>query len=204
MRKGICVPMMTLCLLLTACGGAEKEKADLRQQYQDMAGCEMEATVTCTQFERVWEAQLRCEYDPAGETRVEVLSPENIAGVTAVLEGEELTLEYEDLCLDAGTLSSQHISPMACLPRLMSALRDGWLLEENEEKWGEEPCLRLTVDQSGADGGKILSTVWLRQSDGTPLQGEVSVDGEIILTAEFTRFAFYDTIEDQGEQSSST
>ena len=57
-----------------------------------------------------------------------------------------------------------------------------------------DAILRITVDQSGIQDGKILSTLWLRQDDGTPLRGEISVDGEIILTAEFTGFAFYDTI----------
>ena len=73
-------------------------------------------------------------------------------------------------------------------------LPDGWLLEENREQWGEIPCLRLSLDQSGADGGKIISTVWLRTEDGTPLRGEIAVDGENILTAEFTKFAFCDTM----------
>ena len=77
-------------------------------------------------------------------------------------------------------------------------VRDGWLLEENEEAWNDVPCRRLTVDQSGTQNGKIVSTVWLRQEDGTPLRGEISVEGEIILTAEFTSFAFYDTIDEQG------
>ena len=76
----------------------------------------------------------------------------------------------------------------------MNALRDGWLLEENKETWDDVPCLRITVDQSGAQDGKIVSTVWLRQDDGTPLRGEIAVDGENILTAEFTSFAFCDTI----------
>ena len=191
--------MMTL-LLLSACGRkSEQEAADLRDRYHDMAGCAMEAVVTCSQGDRQWQAELRCEYVPDGKTTVEVLSPETIAGVRAVLEGEELTLEYEDLCLDAGTLSSQSVSPMACLPRLMSALRDGWLLEENEERWNDVPCRRLLVDQSGVQNGKIVSAVWLRLDDGTPLRGEISVDGENILTAEFTSFAFYDTIEQQGQ-----
>ena len=47
--------------------------------------------------------------------------------------------------------------------------------------------------------GKIVSTVWLRQEDGTPLRGEIAVDGEIILTADFTSFAFCDTIESTEE-----
>ena len=83
-----------------------------------------------------------------------------------------------------------------CLPRLMNALREGWLLEENEETWQEIPCLRLSMDQSGAQGGKIISTVWLSQEGGTPVRGEIAVDGETILTAEFTSFAFCDTVEE--------
>ena len=100
---------------------------------------------------------------------------------------------------NAGVLGSEEISPAACLPRLMSALRDGWLLEENREDWNETPCLRLSVDQSGLQDGKIVSTVWLRQEDGTPLRGEIAVDGEIILTADFTSFAFCDTMESTEE-----
>ncbi len=199
MRKVLYVPMMILCLLLGGCGaGAEEEASQLRDFYHDMEGCTMEAELFCTQNDREWTAQLRCDYMPEGESTVEVLAPDTIAGVKAVLEDGSYALEYEDLALNAGYVSGQQISPMTLLPRLMGALRDGWLLEENEELWEETPCLRLTVDQSGLQDGKIVSTLWLRQEDGTPVRGEVAVDGEIILTAEFTSFAFYDTIEKQG------
>lgn len=204
MRKWMCVPMMTLCLLLAGCagGGGGEETADaasLRAPYMNMTGCTMEASVTWSQGDQVWQAQVLCDYVPEGETAVEVVAPETIAGVRAVITGEELTLEYEDLCLGAGTLSSQEVSPMACLPRLMSALRDGWLLEENTEDWNDTPCLRLTVDQSGQKDGKILSTLWLKIEDGTPLRGEIAVDSEIILTADFTGFSFYDTMDADGQ-----
>ena len=192
--------MMTLCLLLTACGGTggEAEGAyEARMPYRNMTGCVMEATVSCTQDGAAWEATLRCDYVPEGETTVEVLAPETIAGVRAVISDGEVALEYEDQCLNAGTVSSQEVSPMACLPQLMTALRDGWLLEENTEDWQETPCVRLTVDQTGAQDGKILSTLWLRQEDCVPLRGEIAVDGEIILTADFTSFSFYGTIQDQ-------
>ena len=200
MRRWACVPMMTLCLLLASCGGTGGEAegaSEARMPYRNMAGCVMEAEVSCTQDGAAWEATLRCDYVPEGEATVEVLAPETIAGVKAVLSDGEVELVYEDQCLNAGTLSSQDISPMACLPRLMSALRDGWLLEENTEDWQETPCLRLTVDQTGAQDGKILSTLWLRQEDSVPLRGEIAVDGEIILTADFTSFSFYGTIQDQ-------
>lgn len=195
MRRRICVRMMVLLLLLSGCGRAgETETVDMRQRYHDMAGCAMEASVSCDQEGYQWEALLRCGYVPDGESTVEVLEPSPIAGVKAVLDGGGWRLEYEDACLNAGALGSEEISPAVCLPRLMSALRDGWLLEENREDWAEVPCLRITVDQSGLQDGKIISTVWLRLDDGTPLRGEIAVDGETILTADFTSFTFYDTI----------
>ena len=202
MRLWKCVPMMTLLLLLAACGGGggegKTEAADLRDRYHDCAGCTMEAAVSCDQEGLAWEAELRCDYVPGGESTVEVLAPEAIAGVRAVLNDTDWRLEYQDASLNAGTLSEEEISPAACLPRLMSALRDGWLLEEGEETWDEVPCLRITVDQTGVKDGKILSTIWLRRDDGTPLRGEIAVDGETILTADFTSFEFYDTMSEDG------
>ena len=82
MRKWICVPMMTLCLLLSGCGkSAEPAAEQMRKPYMDMTGCVMEAKVSCAQEERAWESLLRCEYIPGGESTVEILEPETIAGV---------------------------------------------------------------------------------------------------------------------------
>ena len=193
MRRWFCVPMMTLCLLLAGCEGKE-EAADLRLPYQEMSGCTTTASVTCNQEGAEWTAVLKCDYIPDGESRVEVLEPELIAGVAAVFSDSDWRLEYEDTVLNVGTVSSEELSPALCLPRLMSALKEGWLLEENDELWDEVACRRLSLDQTGENGGKIISAVWLRYDTGTPLRGEISVDGEIILTAEFTDFEFHDII----------
>ena len=196
MRNGICVPTIALCLLLTACGGAgEEPSTNLRDLYHDMTGCTMEATVACDQEGLEWEATLRCDYVPEGETVVEVLAPETIAGVKAVVRGLDWQLEYEGERLNAGALSQEEISPALCLPRLMDALRSGWLLEENREDWDGTDCVRLMVDQSGSSG-KILSTFWLRQTDGVPLHAELAAGEEVIFTVEFTAFEFCGTIDE--------
>ena len=196
MRKWICVPMITLCLLLVSCSGDRTtDFSDYQGLYQKMSGCRMEALVSCEQENLEWEARLRCNYVPDGESTVEVLAPETIAGVKAVFTDTDWRMEYEDICLNVGSVSREKISPALCLPRLIHALRDGWLLEENEEKWDDIPCCRMMFDQSGSQDGKIISTIWLKQEDGTPLRGEIAVDGEIILSAEFTDFVFCDTID---------
>ena len=138
MRKGSCVPMMALCLLLMGCGAGEESGAEaLRQPYREMTGCAMTAEVRLSGEDgTVGDFTLRCEYAPEGVTTVEVLAPETAAGVIAEIDGEELTLRYRDLCLGAGTVSSEKLSPMECLPELMAAAREGWLLSESRETVG--------------------------------------------------------------------
>lgn len=195
MRKGSCVPMMALCLLLMGCGAGEESAAEaLRQPYREMTGCAMTAEVRLSGEDgTVGDFTLRCEYDPEGVTTVEVLAPETAAGVIAEIDGEELTLRYRDLCLGAGTVSSEKLSPMECLPELMAAAREGWLLSESRETVGEEPCLRLTLDRTGEEGGKIVSTLYLREGDGVPVYGEIAVEGAVVLKAAFTDFTFGET-----------
>lgn len=193
MRKWLCVPMMVL--LLTGCGAEgtkELAASDLRQYYQDMTGCTMEATISCDQEGLAWEGTLRCDYVPSGESTVEVLSPELLTGVKAIVTEEDWSLSYEGETLNIAPLTEESLSPATCLPRLMNALRDGWLLEENRETWGEKECIRLMVDQSGTGERKIISTLWLALADGAPVHGEVAVDEEVIFTVEFTAFSFCD------------
>lgn len=195
MRKGSCVPMMALCLLLMGCGAGEESAAEaLRQPYREMAGCAMTAEVRLSGEDgTVGDFTLRCEYAPEGVTTVEVLAPETAAGVIAEIDGEDLTLRYRDLVLGARTVSSEKLSPMECLPELMAALREGWLLAESREEVEGEPCLRLELDRTGREGGKLVSTLYLREGDGVPVYGEIAVEGDVVLKAAFTDFTFGET-----------
>ena len=118
--------MIALCLLLAGCGGTEETKAaNVRDRYHDMAGCSMTAVVSCTQEDQRWEATLQCEYIPDGESTVEVLEPETIAGVRAKLSDTDWSLEYEGNVLNIGPLSDEEISPVASLPRLAAGRKPG-------------------------------------------------------------------------------
>ena len=196
MRRWYCVPMMTLCLLLIGCEVDRKESEGkiALAEYRGMIGCVIEAEVTGGMgTEDASAFTLHCEYIPEGVCSVKILEPETVAGICAVIDSGELTVRYDDLCLPAGTLSREQISPAAVLPWLMDALRDGWLLEESAEEIDGVPCLRICVDETD-DGAAMEATVWLRKEDLCPLRGEIAVDGEIIFTAEFTDFQFYDII----------
>ena len=199
MRKWLCVPMM-MALLLSGCGAGETKEttADtLRGLYREMSGCTMEAVVRCDQEGLEWEGSLACQYLPGGESTVEVLAPEEIAGVKAIVREEDWSLAYEGEILNILPVTEEELSGAVCLPRLMDALREGWLLEEGRETWAEKDCLRLRLDQTGQGEGKIISTLWLDSSDGTPVYGEVALEETTLFTVEFTAFSFCDIMSDQ-------
>lgn len=199
MRRWLCVPMM-MALLLSGCGAGETKEttADtLRGLYREMSGCTMEAVVRCDQEGLEWEGSLACQYLPGGESTVEVLAPEEIAGVKAIVREEDWSLAYEGEILNTLPVTEEELSGAVCLPRLMDALREGWLLEEGRETWAEKDCLRLRLDQTGQGEGKIISTLWLDVSDGTPVYGEVALEETTLFTVEFTAFSFCDIMSDQ-------
>ena len=185
MRKALLFAPM-LMLLLTACGGEEKDPAaELQAQYANLAGAVMEADVSCHYADEDRAYTLLCDYAPERST-VTVLSPANLAGISATVENGTLTLSYEDISLDAGGYSAAAISPVAALPKLMQAAASGYVTEKSEETVGERPCLRLACDLPDDEG--TVYTTWFDQETLLPLRSEISAEGTVVFEVAWTRF----------------
>ena len=90
MRKALLFAPM-LMLLLTACGGEEKDPAaELQAQYANLTGAVMEADVSCHYADEDRAYTLLCDYAPDRST-VTVLSPANLAGISATVENGTVT-----------------------------------------------------------------------------------------------------------------
>ncbi len=175
-----------LMLLLTACGGEEKDPAaELQAQYANLTGAVMEAEVSCHYADEDRAYTLLCDYAPDRST-VTVLSPANLAGISATVENGTLTLSYEDISLDAGGYSAAAISPVAALPKLMQAAASGYVTEKSEETVGERPCLRLACDLPDDEGS--VYTTWFDQETLLPLRSEISAEGTVVFEVAWTRF----------------
>ena len=194
MRKALLFAPM-LMLLLTACGGGEEKDpaAELQAQYAAVTAATMEADITCHYEDEVRTYTLLCDYTPAKST-VTVLSPTNLAGISATVADGTLSLSYEDISLDAGGYSAAAISPVAALPKLMTAAASGYVTERSEETLGERPCLRLACDLPDDEG--TLYTTWYDQQTLLPLRSEISSDGTMVFEIAWTRFEL--TAKDSG------
>ena len=188
MRKALLfAPMMILCLLLTGCGGGEKtESRDLQAAFRELTSAQAEAELTCHYGDEVRFYGMTCVYTPQ-RAEVTVTAPEELAGVSAVLDGDTLSLAYDGILLDAGVYSGQGISPFLALPATIRALGEGYLLEESEEQVGEIPCRRLCLEMTEDSGEKTLYTVWL-DGEGSPVRGEIAMEDVVVYALEFTGF----------------
>lgn len=179
------VPM--LMLLLTACGSAEETNrvTQLQQQYAAVESATMEAEVICHYGDEVRMYSLLCAYTPEKST-ITVLSPENLAGISAQVENGTLTLRYDDISLDAGTYSAAAVSPVMALPKLMEAAAWGYPAQQSEETLGERVCIRLGCDLSGESG--TVYTTWFDQETLLPLRSEICMDGALLFEIRWSRF----------------
>ncbi len=187
MRKALLFAPM-LMLLLTACGGGEKKEdltAQLQEQYAAVASATMEADITCHYDDEVRQYTLLCAYTPEAST-VTVLSPANLAGISATVENGTLSLSYDGISMDAGNYSAAAISPVAALPKLMEAAAKGYPTEQGEEAVGERTCLRLACDLESDEG--ILYTTWFDQETLLPLRSEISADGATVFEVAWSKF----------------
>ena len=183
MKKTV-LPMLACLLLLCGCGG--RKALDVQEQYRSVTSAELEAEVVSCADAAGRVFTLTCRYDPAGQSVTTVNAPSELAGLTAIVSGEDMTLSCDGLQLPAG--ASLDICPANCLPYLLRALAEGYVLEQGGETLEDSPCLRLTLDTTAPGGDKVLCAVWLDAEGLFPRYAEFSQNEQVVLTAKLLAF----------------
>lgn len=153
---------MILWLLLAAvclcgCGRKTASQTDaLRQRYRDMQAAHMEAEITCHLETENRTFTVSCDWTPTGAGTT-VTAPEALAGLTASVSGEDLTVSYDGAALSAGSL--RDVAPANCLPWLLHAVAEGYLAEAGRETLDGADCLRLALDTTAAGGKDAVHRV---------------------------------------------
>lgn len=182
-RTGIAL----LCLLLlTGCGRAQRAE-EAQAYYAGLGAVELEAQVDCRTGEEVRSFTVRCSRGAEGDSTVTVLDPPELAGLTAQVSGEDLTLRWGDLALSMP--GGAAVSPAECLPLLLRAAAEGYVLEEGRETLEGVPCLRLGLDVTGGEGETLLCALWLREADHAPVYAEFTAGEQLTLSVRVTSFA---------------
>ena len=190
MRRGFLAGVLAV-VLLCGCSAEQPGQVEaLAEKYAALSGYVAEVKIDVPRADETLHYTLSV-CGEGEETRVCVLAPEELAGVTATLQGEDLTLSYDDLVLDAGSLSP-HVSALNGVPLVLRAAAEGYACAENTEQWGEQEALRVCYETEW-EGETLYCTVFFA-ADDAPLYAEIAQEEKNILFLEFTNFTFGDII----------
>lgn len=183
--KKILVCLLPLALLLTACGETVQTAENIQTQYARLDTAALSAKITCHLGEEIRTYELFCTVDPDGASTT-VDAPEELAGITATVTPDGLTVSYDGLALSAGELTD--VCPANCLPYLLRAIAEGYLLEQGTEELNGVSCYRMALDTTAKSGEKVLCTVWIDQETLIPRYAEFAQNDTVLMTAELTTF----------------
>ena len=185
MRRWL-LPALMMTLLLTGCGQAAPERKidELQRTLAASAEIAVTADVTANLGDERFSCTLRCISAPE-QTTVELLAPETIAGVRAVVDPKEMRIEYAGLSLGVGGWAPD-AAPVTALPLLLQALRSGSTLRSWTEWEGERT---LFVRELYVSEDTTL-TVWLDSGTLLPVHGEFVRGGETVLRCEISEFTY--------------
>lgn len=205
MRK-LLVLLLIPILLLGGCQGAagglpggtepqtaEEEARQLRTEYLAAKSCSGTVEVTADYGLRVYEFTLDFTWKRDGESVLTVTAPEELAGLTARIAEGEARLEFDGVSLGTGDLTGEGLTPMELLPGLMAYTDEGYMAECVFEQMGERETLRVLFRDPEAEAGTGAECVqWFDRSTHTLLRCELSWDGELVLSGDFSKFTLGD------------
>lgn len=171
-------------LLLTGCAASTQEPAqkalEFRTDLMEAGGCSFTAEIAADYGAHVYKFALACSYAD-GKAQLEVLSPENIAGIRAETSGDGTALIFEDDELEFGQLANGVVSPVAAPWLLVQC----WVQEYIAYAGTDGEMERVTYLR-GYHEDELAVDTWF--DGGVPTYAEMAYDGIRCLTMEILEF----------------
>ncbi len=188
MKRFIVIFLCILCLFLTGCRTAMDASKKAAEHYQSP----VQATIQVSAIAGIaCDYQLKCEVDLETST-VEIIKPENLAGIKATIHSQSCRIEYEELALDSMMLPMKGMTPADCFDQTIYSLRNDIPVHYSYEKKNGEDCLCLTYEDEES-GHKSTRIIWMQEKTLAMMEGEYYVDGILIMRMEVEELSFTET-----------
>ena len=185
MRRWL-LPALMITLLLTGCGGSQPARRleKLREDLRAAQSVTLTADIDASLEDEVFSCTVRCTALPESTT-VELIAPEEVAGIRAVTDAEGTRIEYDGVSLGVGSTADGRLSPAGALPQLLRALRAGSILRSWTEREGDQTLL---VAEFYVADDTILA-VWLDGDALTPRSAEFRRGDAVVLRCEIKDYS---------------
>ena len=181
------IVLMIIVLILPGCSEdkANSEKVSrFHEKLQNAEAISIKADVSADYGGRVYEYTLSYT-ESGGEGVVEILSPDNVAGIKARITEEGASIEYHGVSLGLGDLSSGGLSPVSALPTIISSIKNGHLESVSREKDGDTELLLLDITISDDS----MQQLWLDAGGLIPLKSEIRSGNSVVIFCNILEWA---------------
>ena len=184
MRQVKLLALMTaLSMTLCSCGAgqtAEEKALEIQAEYAAWDTLTVTADVTADYGDRVYDFKLRYTGNHT-EGTVEVLEPEEIAGLSATVSPDGDALIYDGAELSLGELTTDGLSPMKCIPMMIGNWSEGYIGRAETGSIDGTDSLAVTYTLSESE----YLVTWFEYDTNLPIRSEIYFDGNMVLYCEF-------------------
>lgn len=191
MGKRLAAFTLAVCLLLSVSGckkiskNSEGDLNTIQKQYESCAGLQTNAHIVSNLDERTLEYDIKYEYNKESGGRITIISPEELAGITAAVDGDSFTLHYEDTALETAMPDRKGLTPADAVPYLLSDIKKAY----PTEIWRENGKIAVHFEQT-TDDGAVSKEVYFDEKTGALCDAELYLDGKKLLGCTFSEFQF--------------
>lgn len=163
-----------LLLGLCGCKQAKVTPEQIAEHYQTPSFCAEYTVTTHSGFYAEYKLTSSVQ---DGVSTVTILQPESVAGITAVVQGEQAQLQYEEISLDALLPEVPGYAPMDMLHQLLYDLQ-----APPEFSGKEQGTITLEYRSTASDGTEVLKLLMLEEETLDLQRAECYLDGNLILS----------------------
>lgn len=190
MRRSLMAIGLIICMFfLPGCGEAGKQSSvqpamDFRAKLLNSNGATFTVEVEADYGEEVYTFELDCVYTTDGTTALTVVSPETIAGITAIVDNEKGTVSFGGTELTFGTLADNVVTPLAAPAILGRCWQNAYIAAAGQEQKG----LRVSYED-GYEADELLIDTWFL-AEGIPFYAEICYNKTCVLKLQISQFSF--------------
>lgn len=175
--------MIPICLLLGSCSSKQtvEEKAmELQAEYAAWEKLTITADISADYGDSVYDFKLQYTGNET-EGTVCVLSPTELAGLTAELTKENSYLVYDGAELSLSELTTDGLSPMDCLPMMIGQWAGGYISGAETEAADGIDALAVTY----AVSDDVSLKTWFEYGNNLPVKAEIYFKDSMVIYCEF-------------------
>ena len=185
-RRAIIPVLMIISLLFCSCGERatlEKHLHEARARWDEGKTISFTAQLCAELGQEVFSCLLNCIHEN-GETLVEIIEPENIAGIKVRMKDGETTLEFEEIILAIENPMMGESSPLGAMGLFMDALRSGFVNQMWMEQENERPLAVYEIYVDDNTSAKL----WFWEENFALMNAELVRDGRSVVKCKVTDF----------------